>query len=278
MAQKKTPLCIQDVTALIEGHAPLSLGHPEDELGLLAGDPQDLVTGVATCWSPTVAVLRKAATSGLNMVVCHEPLTYRVCGRGVEAGLKWYDERHPTAKIPNQKRMALALAHGIAVCRYHSNWDVAPQYGIGATLARKLGLGSDFITESMVPTYVVEPISVRSVAERACSALGLGPIRLIGDPERLVSRVSLCYGGFGQMFTIAEVALAHSAELAVFGEMLDYTIRYCVDCDLPAIELGHYESEQPGVEAMADFLRQRLPPDVPVQCIPSGEPWIYFNA
>ena len=278
MSEIKTTMCVQDVAALIEEIAPLSLGHPGDELGLLVGNPLEQLTGVVTCWSPTTAVLREAADRGYNMVIGHEPLTYRVCGHDVEAGLKWYDERHPTAKVPNQRRMALAFSHGIAVYRYHSNWDMAPEYGIMATLARRLGFDKLLKVESMVHTYVVEPVAVRAVAERARRAVGLGPIRLIGDPERIVSCISLCIGGFGQMFTIPEVALAHNAELAIFGEMLDYTIRYCVDSDLAAIELGHYQSEQPGIEAMAEFLRERLPADVPVECVPSGEPWVYFGA
>lgn len=211
------------------------------------------------------------------MVICHEPLTYGVCGRDVEAGLKWYDERHPTAKIPNQKRMAVVVDRKLTVYRYHSNWDPAPVYGMTEALARALALGEQYVGEAVVRTYTVAPIRLRDFARRACQALKSGPIRVIGDPDRSVSRIALCYGGFGQMFTFAEVALEQNAELAVFGEMLDYTIRYCVECGLAAIELGHFRSEQPGIEAMAEYLRRNVPAQTPVRCISSDEPWYYIG-
>ena len=270
-------MLIHDVSQIIEEYAPPSSGIAGDELGLLVGDPQAEVTGVVTCWSATLAVLEKAADTGANMVVSHEPLTYRVCGRDPEAGLQWYEERHPTAKIPNQRRLALALGKGLTVYRYHSNWDFCPRYGMVDMLARGLDLGQERSGERMAPVYSIPPTSVRHLCQRAQQRLQTGPLRVIGDPDRIVTRVAICHGGFGQMFTFPEVALAGGAELALFGEMLDYTIRYCVETDLAAIELGHYHSEQPGMVGMAEFLRERLPTSVPVECLPSGAPWVILG-
>jgi len=267
----------QEVADIIEDHAPRSIGHPGDELGLLVGEPDDEVKGVVTCWSPTLAVLEKAAASGANLVICHEPLTYGVCARDVEAGLKWYDERHPTAKIPNQRRMAFIYANGITVYRYHTNWDVAKDYGIFDVLARQLELGTEYAGTVVFRTYTVEPITVREMAKRARRKMRLGPIRLVGDPDRVVSRISLCPGGFGQMFTFGEVGQRDGGELAIFGEMLEYTILYCVECGLAAIELGHFKTEEAGMEAMAEFLRERLGKTIDVKSIATGNTWIDFE-
>jgi putative NIF3 family GTP cyclohydrolase 1 type 2 len=266
-------MLIHDVSQIIEQYAPPSSGIPGDELGLLLGNPQAEVTGVATCWSATLAVLEKAVAMGANMVISHEPLTYRVCGRDPEAGLQWYEERHPTAKIPNQRRSALALAKGLAIYRYHSNWDFCARYGMIDMLTAMLDLGHERSGERMAPVHTIRPASVRELCQRSQQRLQTGPLRVIGDPERIVTRVAICIGGFGQMFTFPEVALAGGAELALFGEMLDYTIRYCVETDLAAIEIGHYHSEQPGIVGMAQFLRERLPASIPVECLPSGAPW-----
>jgi putative NIF3 family GTP cyclohydrolase 1 type 2 len=265
----------QAVADLIEQYAPPSSGIAGDELGLLAGDPDAVVTGVATCWSPTVAVLEQAAEAGVNLVISHEPLTYRMCGRDPEAGLRWYEERHPSAKIPNQKRLALVLARGLTVYRYHSNWDWAPRYGMVDMLADVMQLGSHTGGERLAAVYTVDPTTVADLCARGRHKLGTGPLRVIGDRGRVVTRVAICQGGFGQMFTFPEVALRGDAEVALFGEMLDYTIRYCVETGLAAVELGHYASEHPGMVGMAQFLRERLPGSIAVQCIPSGEPWVH---
>lgn len=262
-----------EVAAIIEGYAPLDTGIPGDELGLLAGDPEATVTGVITCWSPTQAILEEAARRDWNLVISHEPLTWGLCGRDPEAGLKWYDERHVTAKIPNQKRLQTILTHGLAVYRYHSNWDWAPEFGQVDMLVRLLGLGELAGGTRTTPVYERAPITVGELTHQACQVLGLGPLRVVGDLGRMVRRIAVCHGGFGQMFTMGEVAADHGADAALFGEMLDYTIRYCVEVDLAAIELGHCGSEHPGMVGMAEFLRRRLPADIPVECLASGQPW-----
>lgn len=269
-------MLIQELSELIERYAPPGSGVPGDELGLLAGDPTIEVRGIVTCWSPTLELLAEAADLGANLVIGHEPLTWRVCGRDPEAGLEWYQERHPTAKIPNQKRLALIAARGLTVFRYHSNWDWAPRYGMVDMLARRLGLGTHAEGQRIAPVYTIEPTILGELVARVRQRLEAGPLRLVGDPQRIVRRVAICQGGFGQMFTFPEVALQGGAEVALFGEMLDYTTRYCVETDLAAIELGHYRSENPGMEGMAEFLRERLPTEIPVRCLPSGEPWRYL--
>ncbi|NLX95887.1 MAG: Nif3-like dinuclear metal center hexameric protein [Rhodopirellula sp.] len=266
-------MLVRDVADMIESHAPRSAGVPGDQLGLLAGDPDAPLAGVVTCWSPTLQVLDLAADRGANLVISHEPLTWEVCGRDPEAGLEWYQERHPTAKAPNQRRLALIAARGLSVYRYHSNWDWAPRFGMVDMLARLMELGEQAAGPRVAPVYRIGPTTVGELLRRARSVLQTGPLRVVGDPARTVTRVAICHGGFGQMFTFPEVARDAGAELALFGEMLDYTIRYCVEIDLAAIELGHYRSEHPGMQGMADFLRQRIAQEIPVECLPSHEPW-----
>ena len=272
----KIPL-IKDVAAKLYEIAPISDGIEGDEFDILVGNPDDEVKGIATCWSPTLHVLEQAASLGANMVISHEPLTFGICGSDPEAGLKWYDERNPTAKIPNQKRMAFALSKGISVYRFHSNWDWAEYYGVADTLARILELGDERSGARETLVFHIPETTVAELAQRAITKLNLGPSRLIGDPDRRVSRVSICQGGFGQMFTFPEVALAGGAGFAYFGEMLDYTIRYCVETGLSALELGHYQSESPGMMAMAEYLQKFVPEHIKVHHIASGEPWSYVG-
>jgi len=270
-------MLMKDVAAKLYEIAPIAAGIEGDEFDILVGNPEDEVKGIVTCWAPTLSVLEKTADLGANMVISHEPLTYGVCGRDPEAGLKWYEELNPTAKIPNQKRMVFALSKGISVYRFHSNWDWAEYYGVADTLARILDLGDQRAGEREAPVYRIPETTAAELAQRAVNKLKLGPSRLVGDPGRSVSRIAICQGGFGQMFTFPEVALAGGAEFAFFGEMLDYTIRYCVETGLSALELGHYQSENPGMIAMVEYLSKFVPENVQVRNIASGEPWAYVG-
>ena len=67
-------MLMQEVADIVEELAPLSIGHPGDELGLLVGNPDDEVKGVATCWSPTLAVLEKAVEADANLAIEYGPL------------------------------------------------------------------------------------------------------------------------------------------------------------------------------------------------------------
>ncbi len=261
-----------EVAAIIEDYAPYSLGMVGDELGLLAGDRDAEVSGIVTCWSPPLDVLERAVAANANMVISHEPLLWQVCGRDPEAGLKWYDERHVSAKIPNQKRLKYVFDRGLACYRYHSNWDWAPKYGMVDMLARLLSLGEQTGGTREAPVYTIAATKVAELVSIAREVLNLGPVRLVGDPERVVTRVGIGQGGFGQMFTYGEVHADSGAEFVFFGEMLDYTIRYCAEVGLCALELGHCQSEHPGMIGMAQFLQESLP-GLPVQCLHSGEPW-----
>ena len=50
---------------------------PQDEVdGIMAGDPDTEITGIAVTWLPNLHVLQKAAEAGLNFIVAHEPVFY----------------------------------------------------------------------------------------------------------------------------------------------------------------------------------------------------------
>ena len=61
----------KEVEAVVLGISPLERAMPGDPTGLLYGDPEIEVTGVAVTWTPTVQVLREAAVDGLNFVLTH---------------------------------------------------------------------------------------------------------------------------------------------------------------------------------------------------------------
>ncbi len=66
------------VGALAAGLAerfPIARAEPWDRNGLLAGDPERIVTGVRLALDPTVEVIQRAAAAGENVVVTHHPVS-----------------------------------------------------------------------------------------------------------------------------------------------------------------------------------------------------------
>jgi hypothetical protein len=50
---------------------------PEGEVdGIMAGNPEAMVSGVAVTWLPNLHVLQQAAAKELNFIIAHEPVFY----------------------------------------------------------------------------------------------------------------------------------------------------------------------------------------------------------
>jgi len=265
-----------EIASIIESVAPVSSGMDGDELGFVFGDGRVEVRGVAVCWSPTLAVIAQAERLGCNTIVSHEPLFYQKrWSADAEAGNQWFDEAEDADKAVNRKRREALERMGACVYRAHSNWDLAPGIGILDALISTLGLGPAARRGRFTTVHHVPPVSVRELAQRVQERLHAGPIRIVGDLDRRVTRVGTLIGGLGQLFNAPEEPASLGAEAVVAGECLDYTLRHAQELDIALIEAGHCASENPGMRAMARWLAEKQD-EVKVEFIDSGRPWQYL--
>lgn len=256
----------REVEQIILEMAPLEGAVQGDPNGLLFGDPQTPVTGIATTWTPTVRVLQEAAAEGLNLVLTHEIPFFPT------APTEWYRTLTEEERPHNLARRALLDRHGICICRCHSNWDCVVNTGIADSCARALGLGEPVYRARFVRMYAVEPQTLAQLAEHCKRRLGVPHVRVAGDLSRVVKKIGVAYGGFGQMWSCVDEFIIEGAEAVIVGECIDYTIRAAVDAGLGLIETSHIGSENPGMRRFAHLLQERLP-DLPVRFIDAGHPW-----
>jgi len=263
-----------EIAGVIESLAPLSSGMEGDELGFVHGHGDLEVRGVAVCWSPTLRVIRMAARAGCNMIVSHEPLIYQKrWSADAEAKNVWFEEAEDEAKTVNRNRRNALDEIGGCAYRAHSNWDIAPEIGIIDALCNALELGLACKRGRFTTVHEVRPVSVRNLARLVQTRLNTGPIRVVGDLDRTVSRVGTMIGGLGQLFNAPEEPAALGAEAVVAGECLDYTLRNADELGLALIEAGHCASESPGMRAMAEWLRGKLK-GLQVEFIDTGRDWL----
>ena len=263
----------REIAAVVETIAPISGGMPGDELGFVFGDGEVEVTGVAVCWSPTLAVIREAARLRCNMIISHEPVFFQKrWSVDAEAKNTWFEEAEDACKPVNVARNAALAAMKGCVWRAHSNWDTAPKYGIIDGLIDELGVGPAVARSRFMTLHNVPPIVVRDLARDVQRKLNTGAIRVTGDLNRKVTRVATMIGGLGQMFNSPEEAAALGAEAVVAGECLAYTMWNATELGLSLIEAGHGASENPGMRAMARWLGTQVK-DVPVRFVDTGLAW-----
>jgi len=232
-----------------------------------AGDPQTVVTGIATTISPTMEVLRKAVAQHDNLIISHEPTFYN----------------HPDADTlfkndpVYQEKMAYIEAHHLVIFRFHDGAhgnepDLVMEgwkHQMGWTTATRDGKGPEM--------YVAKPITVSALAEQLRRTAGASSVRVVGDPKLVVTKIAYAPGAPGEAPQVAALE-RDDVEVLVVGEIPEWeTISYAWDAEQQGrhkalILMGHYTSEQAGSEEVAGWLR-KLVPGMRVDFILAGEPY-----
>jgi putative NIF3 family GTP cyclohydrolase 1 type 2 len=255
---------VRDVVAWLErlARGAGQAGLNRDE-GLRFGEPDALVRAIQVCWMATPQAIEAAATAGASLLIAHEDLfyPYDVLVKGGPAGfLTWRT---------NARRAALLARHGLAVIRAHGTLD---RTYIFDAFAQVLGLpgapgsgGKPLVDEPPYGRiYGIEPQSVRQLTARVKKRTGMPVLRVAGDPETVVRRAGLPWGGMalfvnvGYMQRLVELG----ADVFIAGESDNYGMRFALEAGVPLVETSHEVSENPGLRAFAADLGHAFP--VPV--------------
>ncbi|HEU4563515.1 MAG TPA: Nif3-like dinuclear metal center hexameric protein [Gemmatimonadaceae bacterium] len=234
------------------------------------GDPDTRVTGIAVTMMATMDVLRRAAASGRNLVITHEPTFYGHQDRLADL------EREGDA-VTAEKR-AFIREHRLVVWRLHDHWHAPLREPDGVTAGMLRALGWDRYQRTPGENPVVLPeTTVAALASRLRERLGARALRVVGDSTMRVTRVAFL-PGFAGFAAQRHMLQRPDVELLVMGEAHEWeTIAWAADAATQGrrkalIVLGHTPSEQGGSEELARWLRP-LVPEVPVELVPAADPF-----
>ena len=94
-----------------------------------AGDPDTVVTGIATSFTDSYDVLERAAASGKNLIISHEPSFYNHLDE-----TKWL-ENDPVFR----QKIDFIREHHMVVFRFHDHWHMRTPDGIQTGMVHALG-------------------------------------------------------------------------------------------------------------------------------------------
>ena len=235
-----------------------------------AGDPTTVVTGIATTFSPTMDVLRKAVADGDNLIVTHEPTFYN----HLDQATLFTDD--PVYK----EKLAYIQEHHLVIWRFHDTWHLRNPDGIAEGFAAQTGLTK---FENPGPAdekgffFTVPQTTVEALAKSLQRSLHAKAIRIVGDAGMKVTHVGYAPGASGEAEHV-KMLKRDDVEVLLVGEAPEWeTILYTRDAQLQGrhkalILLGHNSSEEPGMDNCATWLRTVLP-GIKVKFIPAGEPY-----
>lgn len=246
----------------------------------LAGDPDQICTGIAVTVCATMDVLQQAVKRGVNLIISHESV---FCGTSGE--IKDI-ESNDTAR----EKLAYIQEHGLVIWRYHDRMHGSPFdpnrtrpdyifYGI----CRELGWEAYVLDDPMKPTlYRIPEISAVELAKFLMVKFNLTGLRVVGDMNCKVSTVCMIEHAMGDKIDHS-MQRAMEADAFIPFEICDFTLtQYVRDGVLLGknkvlLEMGHFNCEELGMKYAVSYIREILNDDCSVIFIQSGDLFQYLK-
>jgi putative NIF3 family GTP cyclohydrolase 1 type 2 len=267
VAQEKQ-LTAREVVALIQHRVGVPW-QAETVDTFKAGNADTIVTGIAVTMMATMDVLQRAAASGDNLIITHEPTFYNHLDKLDQLGEK---ENDPVLAA----KLAFLAKHNLVVWRFHDHWHMRQPDGIIAGMVHALGWENyqdshnDFL-------FSIPEATIEQLAAELKTKLSTHVMRVVGDPHLKVKRVAIVPGasGFAAETRALEIP---GVDVLVTGEPREWeTVEYVADAVSEGkrkglIILGHIPSEQAGMEECTRWLKTFLG-GVPIEFVPAADPF-----
>ena len=268
VAAQERPLTAREVVQRIQGHVGVPW-QQETVDTFKAGDPDTKVTGIAVTMMATFEVLQRAAASGANLIITHEPTFYNHLDNFTEIPQK---ENDPVLA----EKLAFLKENHLVVWRFHDHWHQRTPDGIEAGMTHALGWEA-FQDKQNQYLFKIPETTLDKLASFLKARLELHTMRVVGDPKMKVTRAALSPGSAGMPREIGALENP-DIQLLITGESREWeTVEYVADAvsekkNKALIILGHIPSEQAGMEECARWLKTFVS-EVPVNFVPAAQPF-----
>ena len=232
---------VKDIYDFINSIAPFESQSEWDNSGIAAGSFEQEVTTVVLALDITADVVAFARENGAQLVVSHHPVIFR-----------------PRKRLMSTDPAYMLANAGLSAICAHTSLDIADG-GVNDALTAKLGFGkcAPLTAQgeaSMVRVYdYPEPHEIGETAAQVAKALGTA-VRY-SDCGKLVKKVAVC-GGAGCDFS--SLCAEHGCDLLITGDADHHDFLDGITEGISIIAAGHFETEIPVVEVLADAIKQKF--------------------
>lgn len=266
---------VSEILERVQGALSTGAEQPHFE-GLVAGDGDKDVRRIATCFSPSVNVLRRASAAGCDLVIAdgHPYYTYdntRVQQTRLEDVL-------PTPVGLAKKQLVEML--GMAIARYPTAYGSKFPSGAAMALANEWGFpgaaapdeNADFVIAD-IATEPFEAFARRLAQEKGCTG-----IRLIGAADLPVNRVAIGTGMLAPT-VLGRMLADPMVDAVIGGEVVEWEGGpYFEDViasgrNAGLILTGFAMSREPMTRALARLVREVMPGVEVVELMDSDPVW-----
>lgn len=242
---------VRAITAYLEQLAPMELKLGFDNVGLLAGTPEQPVSRALVALDITGRVIDEAKALGAELIVSHHPMFLE--------GLKNIVDTDVTGRL-----VIRLLTNGISAVCMHTNLDAAPG-GVNDVLAEKLGARVTGILDAEERISRIaelpEAADFGSFLQKTCAALHSAGLRYY-DAGRPVLRVAVCGGSGGQDLTEAFRA---GCDTFVTADIKYHQFLLAKELGINLIDADHFCTENVIVPVLAEKLSRRFKDEIRVE-------------
>ncbi len=235
-------ITVTDVLSYLETIAPTDLKMDWDNTGLLCGKSEQPVGKILVALDPFMSVCKEAADLGADLIVTHHPLIF--------GGIQSVTDETSTGQA-----ILFLASHNISTVNAHTNLDCAPG-GVNDVLAETLGLSDIQVIEpGLLRQGTVEKKPLETFLAYVKEKLSCPGLRYVsaGKP---VCRVAV--GGGSCASELSDVVKA-GCDTFVTADVKYNQFWDARELGINLIDAGHFYTENPICQVLADKLQARFP-------------------
>lgn len=244
-------ITVCDAVKILKGFAPEQYAYRQDydNIGLILGREDSLVSKVLCCLDVTEKVINEAISVGAELIISHHPMIF-----------------NPIYNVTSQsvvgRKLLKAAEHGISIYAAHTNLDFVRD-GINDFVASLLGLRNC----SPLEPYIDGEQGFGRVGElsnrvyctvlkgEAMTVLKDNYVRIIGEPYAQVKKVAVINGGGGGDTKYIDMALKAGADCLVTADVKHHVAMYALESGLTIIEPQHFNMEHCYISRLVQILK-----------------------
>ena len=222
------------------------------------GDPDTPVKGVASMFMPTFDVIKRSNAAGLNFIITHEPTIWS------DADLLPPVQNDPLYKT----KLDYVNSNKMVIWRIHDHWHMVQPDPFRVAETKMLGW-EKYEDPANPNSFTIPPMSLQALAEHIAAKRKFKSVRVIGDPNLTVRRVT--HGGHVLSQCMAGL---ENADVVLASDVREWEVEYLRDmvrsgAKKAFIDCPH-EGEDYGMDTFALWLPKQIP-GLRVEFIPTGD-------